>query len=330
MINKIAVIGCGLSGTTVASLIKKKNKVEIFEKSKGVGGRMSTRKEPPFTFDHGAQFFKIKTTEFENFVSELFSEKIIRPWGFRLAYFDENNLQKIKIIKKKDQFFVGTPNMDSIVKYKSQKCKVILNTKIKKIFKKNNKWFLTDQNKKSYGNYDWIILSLPAEQSLELINQEISFYSALKKIKMNSCISLMIGMNEKLHLNYDAALIENNDVAWLAINNSKPCRAKYQSLLINSSYEFASRNINSPIHQIIKHLLNVTSDLVKNELSNSELIKLHKWKYVEAKKSPNENYFIDHKKKIAICGDWFVNSRVEGAFTSAYELSKEINSKVLL
>ena len=34
-------------------------------------------------------------------------------------------------------------------------------------------------------------------------------------------------------------------------------------------------------------------------------------------------------KKIAICGDWFVNSRVEGAFTSANELSKESIFNVL-
>ena len=27
-----------------------------------------------------------------------------------------------------------------------------------------------------------------------------------------------------------------------------------------------------------------------------------------------EDYFIDHKKKVAVCGDWFINSRVEGAF----------------
>ena len=29
-------------------------------------------------------------------------------------------------------------------------------------------------------------------------------------------------------------------------------------------------------------------------------------------------------KKIAVCGDWLINSRVEGAFLIANELSKEI------
>ena len=39
--------------------------------------------------------------------------------------------------------------------------------------------------------------------------------------------------------------------------------------------------------------------------------------------SPKENYFIDHQNKIAVCGDWLINSRVEGAYISANELSKE-------
>ena len=55
MINKIAVIGAGLAGTTFASLMKENFDVKIFEKSKNVGG--ITRKETPFNFDHGAQFF---------------------------------------------------------------------------------------------------------------------------------------------------------------------------------------------------------------------------------------------------------------------------------
>ena len=92
------------------------------------------------------------------------------------------------------------------------------------------------------------IESVPAEQSLQLIRK--MFRSTSRKIKMNSCFSLMIGMNEKLNLNYDAAFIENKDIAWYLIIQ-KPCRRRNQSLLIKKTYEYASRNINSPNDQIM-------------------------------------------------------------------------------
>ena len=159
-----------------------------------------------------------------------------------------------------------------------------------------------------------VILTLPAEQSLDLISNKTSFYQYVKKIKMKGCYSLMIGMNKSLQLDFDAAFIENEDIAWLAQNNSKPSRMKTHCLLINSSYEYATKNISTPKDEVLEHLLNISSKLINYDLFKSSLIKIHQWRYVEAECSPKENYFIDHENKIAVCGDWLINSRVEGAF----------------
>ena len=214
--------------------------------------------------------------------------------------------------------------MDSILKYISRDCNLILDTKIERIKRKNDKWELYDQNKKPHGMYDWIILSLPAEQSLDLISEKTSFYPNVKKIKMKGCYSLMVGMDKSLQLDFDAAFIENKDIAWLALNNSKPSRMRNHCLIINSSYKYASKNINTPKDKVLEHLLNISSNLINYDLFKSSMIKIHQWRHVEAECSPKENYFIDHDNKIAVCGDWLINSRVEGAFLSANELSKEI------
>ena len=81
---KLAIIGSGISGISLASNLKSKLNIQIFEKSRGAGGRMSTRKTDLFEFDHGTQFFKIKTKEFRDFLSPLFLKNIIKHWQCKL------------------------------------------------------------------------------------------------------------------------------------------------------------------------------------------------------------------------------------------------------
>lgn len=324
MCSKLAIIGAGLSGISLACLIKKKIKVEIFEKARGVGGRMSTRKTLPFIFDHGAQYFKINSTDFMHFVSDLLDKSIIKPWSFRHAFFNGNSLEKLKIISNKDKYFVGVPNMDSIVKYLSRNLNINLNTKINKLIKKNDKWLIYDENNKAYGNYNWVVLTFPAEQASTFISNKISFYNSINKIKMKGCFSLMVGMKKPLDLGFDAAYIKNNDISWIALNNSKPNRNSNCSLIINSSFKYAEMNVETSKKDVLNHMLNLTEKITERNLSNHILTTLHQWKYVEAKNNPQRDYFIDPNQKIAVCGDWFINSRVEDAFTSANELSKEI------
>ena len=52
----IAIIGAGLAGLSCATKLQAQGfKVEVFEKSRGPSGRMSTRNGKYWTADHGAQ-----------------------------------------------------------------------------------------------------------------------------------------------------------------------------------------------------------------------------------------------------------------------------------
>ena len=57
--NECAVIGAGVSGLSVANeLSNLKREVVVFEKARGVGGRLATRRFLDSVFDHGAQAFE--------------------------------------------------------------------------------------------------------------------------------------------------------------------------------------------------------------------------------------------------------------------------------
>ncbi len=66
MKKKIAIIGAGISGLILAQRLKDHADIVVYEKARGVGGRMSTRYADPFYFDHGTQFFTARTDAFQN------------------------------------------------------------------------------------------------------------------------------------------------------------------------------------------------------------------------------------------------------------------------
>jgi len=54
----IAVVGAGMAGITCARTLQQAgHQVTVFEKSRGLGGRMATRDSAFGSFDHGAQYF---------------------------------------------------------------------------------------------------------------------------------------------------------------------------------------------------------------------------------------------------------------------------------
>ena len=48
---KIAIVGAGIAGLAAARILAKNFEVTVFEKSRGLGGRLSTRYASPFEFE---------------------------------------------------------------------------------------------------------------------------------------------------------------------------------------------------------------------------------------------------------------------------------------
>ena len=53
----------------------------VFEKSRGLGGRMATRRAGSHEFDHGAQFFSAKGEGFRTVVAEWCAVGAAGSWG---------------------------------------------------------------------------------------------------------------------------------------------------------------------------------------------------------------------------------------------------------
>ena len=313
----VAVIGAGITGATLANLLKKKVTITIFEKSRGVGGRMATRRADPFQFNHGAQYFKVKNKEFKNFLQPLMLNKIIKPLeANQIEILNKKIIKSTKICNKK--YFTAESKMNSVVKYFiNNNFSIKLLCKIEKTVKENDKWFVIDSDQVSYGPYDWLFITIPPYQATEILYDNFKFLDIIKNIKMRSCYSLMLGFDKIKEFNFDTALFLDEDVAWLFIRKKIFKNKKYYNLLINSSYNFAEKNINSSKDELSDYLIKQVSDILKYDLNNFKHKALHFWKYAMLEKKNNLGSLLDEDLKVIVCGDWCMNGKVEGAFLSA-------------
>ena len=320
---KVAIIGAGLSGLALGHFLNGYGKVMIFEKARGVGGRMSTRQVAPYFFDHGAQYFTARTAPFQNFIQPLIKQGIIQRWNARWVKFSRDQIIDRKDWINEEPRYVGVPGMNKICKYLAENLNVRINTKISSIQHKNS-WTLFDENGQSYNDFDWVILTIPSPQATELLPKNFIHHKLIKTIKMNACFSLMLGFKKRLLLDFDAAHVINSDLSWIAVNSHKPGRSNNYTLMVHSSEEYAEAHINEDRERVMNYLIKETSRILDIDFGNLSYKTIHASRDANNATRVKHSVFLDQNLRLGVCGDWCLGGRVEGSFTSAYNLVNQI------
>ena len=329
MMKKIAIIGAGLSGISAAYLLKDHAEIHLFEKARGVSGRMSTRRAEPYFFDHGAQYFTARTRPFQDFIQPLIDQAIIERWNARYVKFEGNQIIERRNWIDGEPHYVGIPRMNRVAKYLAEGLNVYINTLIVSL-EHDGKWQLTDDKGENYNGFDWVICTAPSPQAAELLPEFFAYHNNIKDIDMRACFSLMLGFEQSLPLEFEAAHVTNSDLGWIAVDSYKPERADRFTLMVHSSEEYAEDHFEDDRKKIMHHLIDEASRIIGHDVSSADYKTIHGWRYASAaKKDENSTIFIDHGHKLAACGDWCLDGRVEGAFTSAYNLANTIKESAL-
>lgn len=300
---KIAIIGAGFSGCNLYDNLKLQfEDITIFEKSRGVGGRLSTKYIDDKFIDHGTPFLIPITEDLKSFCSDLVRNKVIKN------RYDE---------------FLPINGMNKICKFLINEENLKTNTKIIEAKFIDNKWNLVDENNNNYTGFDKLFLTIPATQILEMnIDLEENIKNELEKIKYDSVFSLILYTNANLKL--DENLVYENSCVENIINNSKKYLYKdFSSYVIHSSRKFANEVNTKTKEEILEIFLNSFDEKTKEHLKTFNLIP-HLWKFAFVKNSLDMSYYLNESKTLGICGDYFNFSNVEASLTSS-ELLGNVN-----
>lgn len=320
---RVAVIGAGIAGICIAKELSKIAEVVVFEKSRGYGGRMSTRTIGGYEFDHGAQYVTAKTKKFKDFLKRLIKDEVLDVWNPKLVTILKDNKNLCTDIKDDNEFYVPLTKMSSLCRYLASGLDVRMQIKIEKIKKNNLKWELYTANEK-IGKFDWVISAIPSHQIVEIMPESFTHNETIRNIKIQGCYALMLGFKNDLNLEWDAAKISGYNIGWIALNSSKPKRPLGHTIVAHSTNSWAEHNIDKPLDDVKRHLLSEFFQISGINPNLAEVSDLHLWRYANALEKNSANAFIDFGNNLAACGDWCIEGRVEGAFTSACYLSDKI------
>ena len=319
---KIAIIGAGLSGLTAAKALQHVAQVQIFDKSRGVGGRMSTRYAGEYEFDHGAQYFTARDAGFQKAVELAVRQGHVAPWSGRAVYKTDTGFEP----DTGGDRFVGTPRMNSWAKELAKELDITLGARVSQLSRKADKWTLQFENGVSQSGFDNVVCAVPSVQAVALLPEAFSGMAALKRAQMDACFALMVGFEGLHDFGWDSLRSQEDPASWLAVNSDKPSRIKSNTtLIVHSAPEWSNRHAEADRSWVQAEMEASASELCGINISTASHITLHRWLYASVSASPQQGVLYDETLGLAACGDWCNGGRVEGAFLSGLAAAEALS-----
>ena len=313
--HKIAILGAGLAGCYLAQRLGDKAEVQIFEKSRGPGGRLSTRRGQDFTFDHGAQFFTARAQQFLEFLAPYLKSGLLESWKPNLITLGNGRPYKRQWF---EPHFVAVPGMSAWVKQLAAPLPIHLDCTILGAERRDSKWYLSDAQDQLHGPFEMVLSTAPAYQTAALFP---TLAAPLAGVRMQACYAWLLGFEQRTTA-WEAAVVQNSPISWLAWNHTKPGRTGPPALVVHSRNVWAQEHLETPSETVQNELATALKQCADIDPVQARFSQLHRWRYASTASDLGQPYLLDLPSGLAACGDWCLQGRVEGAFLSAFQLSE--------
>lgn len=306
----IAIIGAGMAGLACAEALTATGRaVVLFDKGRGPGGRMSTRRmETPLgtvAFDHGAQYFTARDAGFARRVAAWQAQGVVAPWP--VAGTDA---------------FVGTPAMNAPIRAMAERLEVRWAHRIERMIHTSEGWQLIGEGVDAAG-FEAVVVAVPAEQVADLIGAHDPAIAARARVTVSApCWTVMAAFDRRVPITTDA-LRDTGPIGWAARNSAKPGRTGPEAWVVQGGPDWSRDHLEAAADSVIDGLMTALADAAKAPMPSPVAVTAHRWRYA---KSGNDGGGACWNAGLAlgVCGDWLAGPRVEAAWMSGTALARSM------
>ena len=269
----IAVIGAGVAGIACAERLREHGLSPfLLEKSRGLGGRLATRRVPDGpSFDHGAQYVTARNPAFRERIHDAVDTGVARQW---LPGTGSDG------VKGADAWYVGTPTMNALIRPGAQGIETRLSTEVAAIVRQGPGWCLHMASPGVSERVGAVVVTAPAPQTRRLVAAEPHLAEGLADVTMAPCWSLMLELDGGANPGFDVLRSPNDDLAWVARNSSKPDRdGSRETWVAHAGVEWTSRHLEDDRDAVTRRMLATLLPLLGRSQQDVRHVSAHRWRY---------------------------------------------------
>lgn len=354
----VAIIGAGLAGLTCAQQLHQAGyRVVVVEKSRGVGGRLATRRLHDTHADHGVRYLEPQGNLLQQLIEILVRRGILQTWT--------NTIYELKPIKPElaltshshpcsltphpSEFprYIALTGMTAVAKFLATGLEIWLNRRVQFITPTPEAtWHLTlDQVTDTHNELivKAIVSAIPAPQALMLLEPLAQnllppiFVESLRSVEFEPCISVIsgypaLGASHDLPLpTWKACTIsDDSELAWIGLDSSKRLDPKMPVFVLQSTAEFAKRYLDAEdLNPAGQQLLSRAAQLLIPALDTPDWFQVHRWRYAFPSRPLNQDCLdAGTSLPLVCCGDWCGGNLIESAINSGLAAAVQINRQL--
>ena len=299
----VAILGAGMAGATAARRLADAGvRVRVFDKGRGVGGRMATRRTDALQFDHGAQFMRARGEAFTARLADWVRRGVVAPWAGSERH-------------------VGVPGMTAPVRDLLAGLPVANATTITRIRRHGSAWHVEDSAGAMHGPFGAVAVTVPAPQASALIATSGFALPGIAGARYAPCWSLMLAVEAPP----PSPLIEPSEepIGLIAHDSSKPERPNGVRLTVHATPGWSRRHLEDTREAVVAALVRATGERLGLGL-RPHFAEAHRWRYAQVETALGVPSLYDPAVRLGAAGDWCLGARIEAAHDSGLHLAETI------
>lgn len=354
---KIAIIGAGIAGLSAGqALARNGHEVHVYEKSRGVGGRMATRYSDPsgeYRFDHGIGFFSASSDEFSLQVDRWHSKGLVKSWGdqaFRLG----SEGQMIPFLETVSSsgtptksWFTSSNGMNLLAKEMSRVVHVHYLAHVSGItyygtsHGKKKPWLLNFQDS-NMVEADAVIVATPAPQAYGILNtchDEVDTYRIIREIDVVRYLptfTVMALVDPNKQVPWSTLFLDGPRLQMISHESRKHAglidenETTLRRYILHSTHKAAQKAVNSQNRdkdwfQLQNEILADAAKILGDWIQHPSWSQSHGWRYAECENPLPHTHITNGRKEapLAVIGDYFQGSSIEDSYLSGIACAKD-------